>query len=177
MSWTRRVRRPGEILKEGDVVEVAILTCDVEKKRISLSLKSLGEDPWTKAVENYVVGSTIAGQVVRTTDFGAFVQLPDGIDGLIHISELDDQRTKAVTDKVKSGDQVQVRVLGVDTEAKRISLSMRRPPPEPTPEEIAKFEAERAAAAKKKPTKKRRGGLTFGWDDGLAGLDPSKFAR
>lgn len=176
MSWTRRVRHPAEIVKEGDIVEVSVLNVDIEKRRISLSLKALCEDPWTTAAQSYVAGTKVQGKVVRTTDFGAFVELEDGIDGLIHISELSDQRIKAVTDKVKPGEQVEVRILAVDIEAKRISLSMRQPPAEPTPEELAKIEAERAAAAKKKSAKPRRGGITFGWDEGLNALDPSRFA-
>ncbi|MBN1345596.1 MAG: S1 RNA-binding domain-containing protein [Phycisphaerae bacterium] len=177
MSWTRRVRHPSEIVKEGDVVEVSVLHFDDEKKRISLSLKSLSEDPWTDVEEKYGVGSTIKGKVVRTTDFGAFVSLEDGIDGLVHISEIAEERIRAVTDKVNPGDEVEVRVLGVDTEAKKISLSMRQPPAEPSSEDIAKATAERAAVAKKKPSKPKRGGITFGWDEGLGSLDPSKFAR
>ena len=177
MSWTRRVRHPSELVKEGDVVEVSILTVDGENRRISLSLKALSEDPWSAAKERYAVGSTIKGKVVRTTDFGAFVQLEDGIDGLVHISEISDERIRAVTDKVKPGDEVEVRVLGVDTEAKKISLSMRKPPARPSPEEIAAAQAARAAAEKKKPSKPRRGGLTIGWDQGFGSLDPSQFAK
>jgi small subunit ribosomal protein S1 len=182
MSWTKRVRSPGEVLKEGDVIEVGILAIDLEKKRISLSLKALGEDPWAAAAEKYTSGSMIKGKVVRTTEFGAFVALEDGIDGLIHISELDDKHVKVVTDKVKVGQEVEVRVLGVNTVEKRISLSMRKPSPAPTPEELAKIAAERAAAAKvalkkKEKAQSRRGGITIEWDQGLGGLDPSKFAR
>ena len=178
MSWTRRIRHPSEVVKEGDVVEVALLSVDIKKKRISLSLKQLREDPWTAASAKYAAGSMIQGKVVRTTDFGAFVELEDGIDGLIHISELADERTKAVTDRVKPGQAVEVRVLGVDSEAKRISLSMRKPPAEPSPEELAAAAAQRAAAEKKRKSRPQRGGITFGWDsDGLGQLDPSKFGK
>lgn len=177
MSWTRRVRHPSEVLKEGDVVEVSILSVDGENKRISLSLKALSEDPWMLAAQNYAVGSTVQGKVVRTTEFGAFVQLEDGIDGLVHISEISDERIRSVTDKVKPGDEVEVRVLGVDTEAKKISLSLRKPPAEPSPEEIAAARAERAAAEKKKTSRPKRGGITFGWDQGLGSLDPSRFVQ
>ena len=180
MSWTRRVRHPSEILKEGDIVEVSILTFDAENKRISLSLKSLSEDPWSLAAQNYAVGQVVKGKVVRTTDFGAFVQLQDGIDGLVHISEISEERIRTVTDKVKPGDEVEVRVLGVDPEAKKISLSMRTPPAEPSPEEIAAGRAARAAQAateKKKTARPKRGGITFGWDQGLGSLDPSQFTK
>ena len=182
LSWTRRVRHPSEIVKEGDVVQVAILSVEADKQRISLGLKQLTQDPWSVAEEKFPVGSTIKGKVVRTTDFGAFVELEEGIDGLIHISELADHRINAVTDKVKPGQDVEVRVLGVDRENQRIKLSMKTPPKMPTPEELAEFAAKRAAAAaeaKKRAEKseKRRGGLTLGWTSGLDSLDPSKFGR
>jgi len=178
MSWTRRLRHPKELVKEGDVVEASILSCEPEKKRISLSLKSLTEDPWSAVSMRYAPGSKIKGKVVRTTDFGAFVNLEEGIDGLIHISELDDGRVRAVTDKVKAGDEVEVRVLSVDAESKKISLSLRQPPPEPTAEEIAAAKAEQQAVEQRRSkSKNRRGGITFDWDQGLSALDPSKFAR
>lgn len=182
LSWTRRVRHPSEIVKEGDVVQVAILGVDTEKQRISLGLKQLSQDPWSVAEEKYPSGAMIKGKVVRTTEFGAFVELEEGIDGLIHISELADERVRAVTDKVKPGQEVEVRVLGVDRENQRIKLSMKTPPRMPTPEELAEFAAKRAAAAaeaKKRAEKseKRRGGITLGWSDGLDSLDPSKFSR
>lgn len=182
LSWTRRVHHPKEVVKEGDVVEVGVLSVDAEKKRIGLSLKAVTDDPWSKAAEKYVAGTKITGKVVRTTEFGAFVALEDGIDGLIHISELSDTRIKAVTDKVKPGQEVEVRVLGVDTTNHKISLSMKTPPREPTPEELAERAAARAAAEKEAAKRReksagRRGGLTISWDQGLGSLDPSKFAR
>ncbi|RIK65103.1 MAG: 30S ribosomal protein S1 [Planctomycetota bacterium] len=178
LSWTRRVRHPQEVVKEGDVVEVGIISIDAEKQRISLSLKALKGDPWSTVAERYAPGAKVKGKVVRTTEFGAFVELEEGIDGLMHISELSDQRVKAVTDKVKPGDEVEVRVIGVDLEKKKISLSMKPPPKEPTPEEIAAMEKERAAAEKRRASQKpRRGGITFDWDQGLGTLDPNKFAR
>lgn len=182
LSWTRRVRHPSEIVKEGDVVQVSILSVEPDKQRISLGLKQLTQDPWSVADEKYPAGAMIKGKVVRTTDFGAFVELEEGIDGLIHISELADHRVNAVTDKVKPGQEVEVRVLGVDRENQRIKLSMKTPPKMPTPEELAEIAAKRAAAAaeaKKRAEKseKRRGGLTLGWTSGLDSLDPSKFGR
>lgn len=177
MSWTKRVRRPEEVVKEGDVVEVAVLHVDQEKRRISLSLKALSEDPWAVVKNNYPVGATVKGKVARLAEFGAFVTLEEGIDGLVHISELSEERVKTVGDKVRPGDEVEVRVLAVDTEGKKVSLSMRKPPVGPTPEEMAEIEAALAAAEKKRSAKPRRGGITFGWDQGLGSLDPSNFAR
>lgn len=178
LSWTRRVRNPSEVLKEGDVIDVKILTIDPEKRRLSLSVKNLKEDPWAAAKEKYAVGSVLTAKVVRTADFGAFVELEEGIDGLVHISEIAAERIKAVTDRVQPGQEVEVRVLGVDIEAKKISLTMKKPPAPPTPEELAKIERERQASAKRREKRdSRRGGITIGWDEGFGGLDPSKFAR
>lgn len=180
MSWTKRIRHASEVLKEGDVVEVSILNLDVANRRMSLSLKALAEDPWATAAARYAEGERVRGKVVRTTDFGAFVELEEGIDGLIHISEIADERIRAVTDKVKPGQEVEVRVLNVDPQAKKIALSMRQPPTGPAPEELARMQAEREAEARKKAARPRRGGITVDWNDGglsLGQLDPSKFAR
>ncbi|HKQ46516.1 MAG TPA: S1 RNA-binding domain-containing protein [Phycisphaerae bacterium] len=178
LSWTRRVRNPAEILKEGDVIDVKILAVDAEKRRLALSIKNLKEDPWAAAKEKYAPGTVLTGKVARTADFGAFVELEEGIDGLVHISELADAHVKNVTDKVKPGQEVEVRVLGVDTEAKKISLTMKKPPAPPSPEELARRERERQEAQKRREKREsRRGGITIGWDQGLGGLDPSKFAR
>lgn len=178
LSWTRRIRHPSEVVKEGDSIEATVLAVDLEKQRISLSVKQLKEDPWTVATQKFALGSKLQGKVVRTTEFGAFVELEEGIDGLIHISELSDQRVKAVTDKVKPGQEVEVRVISLDPVNKKIGLSMKPPPREPTPEELAKIEQERQAALKRREkSQHRRGGITIGWDVGLGGLDPSKFAR
>ena len=182
LSWTRRVRHPSEMVKEGDVVEVAIIGVDTEKKRISLSIKQVKPDPWTEAASKYEVGATIKGKVARTAEFGAFVALEEGIDGLIHISELSNERVKAVTDKVKPGDEVEARVLAVDPVNKKISLSLKPPPKQPTPEELAEITKRRAAEEKERERKRakqasRRGGITISWDQGLSSLDPTKFAR
>jgi small subunit ribosomal protein S1 len=152
MSWTKRVRTPNEVVKEGDMVEVAIIGVDAEKKRISLSLKQTATDPWLVIAERYPIGSTIKGKVARTADFGAFINLEDGIDGLIHISELSDHRVHAVTDKVKPGDEVEVRVIGLDPANKKISLSMKPPPKQMSAEERAEI----AAPRKRKSARKRR---------------------
>ncbi len=176
MSWTKRVRAPKEIVNEGDVIEAKVLSCEPEKQRISISLKALSDDPWSAVASKYPVDTKVKGKVVRTTDFGAFVNLEDGVDALIHISELSDRRVNRVEDVVKVGAEVEARVVKIDTENNRIGLSLKEPPPEPTPEELAAIAQERAAAEKRR-NKKRRGGLTIDWDQGLGGLDPSKFAK
>jgi small subunit ribosomal protein S1 len=125
MTYTRRVGHPKEVLKENDQVQVKVLSMDAENHKMSLSLKQLGDDPWTTVVERYTPQETVTGRVCRLTDFGAFVELEEGVDGLVHISELSDQRVPNVSSVVKEGQIVQVRVLSVDAEQRRISLSMR----------------------------------------------------
>lgn len=133
MSYTRRVGHPKEVLKEGDSVQVKVLSLDAENRKLSLSLKQLGDDPWTTVVDRYKPEETVSGRVCRLTDFGAFVELEEGVDGLVHISELSDKRVPNVASVVNEGQIVQVRVLSVDAEKRRISLSMRsgQPPQQP----------------------------------------------
>ena len=175
---------PREALEVGQEVEVEIISVDPDRKRIGLSMKRREHDPWASVVAQYQIGQLAQATVTKLTKFGAFARLVDApeIEGLIHISELADTHVKAVTDKVKPGDEVDVRVLAVDTVNKKISLSMKTPPREPTPEELAEIAARRAAAEKEQAKKRakqasRRGGITIEWDQGLGSLDPSKFAR
>lgn len=161
MSWATRIVHPKDILKVGDHVRLSVLSLDPAKHKISLSLKALSQDPWLTIAERYQPGAMISGAVTRTTNFGAFVQLEEGVEGLIHISELSPQRVRAVTDVVKPGQVIQVRVLAVDAEQRRISLSLKPPPVEHAPQP----EVEAAAAAAAKPDRRRkrelRGGLSF----------------
>src|SRR5262249_28536515 len=179
MSWTKRIRHPSEVVKEGDVVSVVVLGVDQDKHRISLGLKQAEPNPWDNIAERYPINETRPGKVKRITEFGAFVELESGIDGLLHISEISDQRIKSVGEKLKVGDDVQVRILRIDTDTRRISLSMKpvpTPPAPPTPEELAAAAKAAARAARKKPPKPRRGGLEADWmGAGLGSLDPSKF--
>lgn len=124
MAWYR-VDHPSDILKEGDEIEIFILGVDREHEKVSLGLKQLIANPWTYANDKYPVGSIIDAKVVRTAPFGAFVQVEPGIEGLVHISQLSFQRVAKTEDVVNPGDQVQVKVLSVDSEAKRMSLSIK----------------------------------------------------
>ena len=125
MSY-QRIRHPNEIVKEGDTLRLVVISLDPVNKRISFSLKQAGPDPWKTVEERYARDMTVSGTVTRTADFGAFVELEPGLEGLVHISELSNQRVRAVTDVVKPGETVQVRVLEIDKEARRVSLSMKR---------------------------------------------------
>ncbi|MEA4902381.1 bifunctional 4-hydroxy-3-methylbut-2-enyl diphosphate reductase/30S ribosomal protein S1 [Desulfitobacterium sp.] len=124
MSYSR-IKHPSEIVKVGDEVEVQVLKVDREHSKISLGLKQLKKSPWESASEKYAVGTLVTGKVVRLVPFGAFVQLEDGIDGLIHISQLSEKRVAKVEDVVKVGDMVQAKVIECKPEEKRISLSIR----------------------------------------------------
>jgi small subunit ribosomal protein S1 len=156
MSWTQRIHHPKDVLKEGDSVRVAVLAVDSGKRKISLSLKALGEDPWSKVAENYPPDSVVSGAVTRITNFGAFVQLEEGIEGLVHISQLSHDRVRAVTDVVKEGEVVQVKVLGVDLEQRRISLSIRDA--KEAPEQAVEEAPQQPRKERKRPL---RGGLTW----------------
>ncbi len=124
MAWGR-VKHPKDVFKEGDEIEVVIKGLDPERERISLGYKELLPDPWDEAAEKYPVGSIIEGKVVRIKPFGAFVALEPRIDGLVHISQVATKRIEKVEDELKIGDVIRSKVLSVDTDAKRISLSRR----------------------------------------------------
>ncbi len=124
LSWGR-VKHPSEVVSVGQEIDVKIKNIDPERERISLSYKETQPRPWTVAGEKYPVGSVVEGKVVRIASFGAFVELEPGLDGLVHISQIALTRIAKVEDAVKEGDIVRVKVLDVNTEAKRISLSIR----------------------------------------------------
>lgn len=124
LSWGR-VHHPSEVVNPGDVIPVKILKVEPERERVSLSYKQTKPRPWTVADQKYPVGSIVEGKVVRITTFGAFVELEPGLDGLVHISQCALTRIAKVEDAVNVGEIVRVKVLDVNTEAKRISLSIR----------------------------------------------------
>lgn len=126
MAW-RRVNHPSEVLNVGDETQVKVLKFDREKNRVSLGMKQLQEDPWTDMVSRYPMGSEIMGKVANITDYGAFIEIEDGIEGLVHTSELDwTNRNIHPTKVVHLGDEVKVKILDVDQERRRISLSIKQ---------------------------------------------------
>ena len=125
MSWTKRFVNPREILKEGSEVEVVVLSIDTENQRISLSLRDTEPDPWLRVPDKYRVGSTVSGQIVNLTDFGAFVKLEEGVEGLIHISELDEKHVETPNEVVSEGETLNLKVISIDPIEKRIGLSLR----------------------------------------------------
>ncbi|MFP3937822.1 MAG: S1 RNA-binding domain-containing protein [Phycisphaerae bacterium] len=126
LSYERHVKHPSEILSEGQNVRLRVLNVEPERQRMSLSLKQTGEDPWTGAQHRWPEGEIVSGRVTRVTDFGAFVELTEGVEGLVHISELADGFTRSPNDVVSTGDTVSVKILSVDEENRRISLSMKQ---------------------------------------------------
>lgn len=126
ISWGR-VNHPSEALSEGQQVKVKVLGVDRERERISLSMKQAESDPWTLVGEQFTVGSVVKGRVMRTVSFGAFVEITPGVEGLVHISQLSNERVEKTEDVVNPGDEVDVRILSLNPAERRISLSMRDP--------------------------------------------------
>jgi small subunit ribosomal protein S1 len=163
LSWTR-VGRASEVLSIGDMVDAVVIRLEAQRHRIALSMKQAQPDPWEQVLESFAVQSLVKGTVKRLADFGVFVELVPGVEGLIHISELADRRVQSCGDIVKEGDEVETRVLGVDLENRRISLSIKAVN-EPTSAEAAAPQGEPTEPPKKKKRKKPlRGGLSSHFD-------------
>jgi small subunit ribosomal protein S1 len=154
MSWTKKINHPSETLKIGDTVKAVVLSVDAEKKRVALGLKQLNEDPWKHAIpRRFSVGDCLSGAVTKSTNFGVFVELEDGLEGLLHISELGPKKVHSPEEVVRVGDKVQVRILKVDPEERKIGLTLiqveeRAPIPAVTEKPVeAEASAGEAAAA------------------------------
>ena len=146
MSWTRKISHPSEMLDKGEEIECKVLAVDVERRRIALGVKQMNEDPWaTDIPSKYQPGQVINGKVTKITNFGVFVGLEDGLEGLLHISELADHKVENPEEIVKVGDELEVKILRVDTEDRKIGLSRRRV--EWNEEKEAEEQAKEAAAA------------------------------
>ncbi|MEM6821562.1 MAG: 30S ribosomal protein S1 [Verrucomicrobiota bacterium] len=125
LSWTRKINHPSEMLKKGDEIEAQVLGIDKQNQRISLGIKQLTTDPWEKIDDLYQVGNLVKGKVTKIASFGAFIQLADEIDGLVHISQISEDRVNKVKDVLKTGDDVEARVIKVDRAERRIGLSIK----------------------------------------------------
>lgn len=144
MSWTHHVKNPSEMFSMGDEIEAKVLAIDPEERKISLGYKQLQPDPWDKIEEKYIVGSLYHGKVINLTQFGAFVELEEGVDGLVHVSDL--SWTKVVRhpkEVVEKGQELDVRVLEVSRDSRRVSLGLRQVQEDPWPEIIKAFETGR----------------------------------
>lgn len=148
MSWTRKINNPTELLKPGDVVEAVILDINPDQQRISLGLKQNEEDPWAKIDALYKVGDIVKGRVSKITAFGAFIELSNKIDGLIHISQISKDHVERVKDMLNVGDEVEARVIKVDNEERRIGLSIKAAKEDFTEADLKVAEEEYSAALK-----------------------------
>jgi small subunit ribosomal protein S1 len=127
MSWTRKVTHPSEMLEKGQEVECKVLSVDQQRRRIALGLKQMADDPWTTDIpKRYKSGDVVKGTVTKITNFGVFVGLEDGLEGLLHISELSEDKIENAEDVVKVGDPLEVKILRVDTDERKIGLSKKR---------------------------------------------------
>ncbi|MCG3136306.1 MAG: 30S ribosomal protein S1 [Phycisphaerae bacterium] len=166
MTFQRRINHPREVVNENEVVKVRVMSVDIARKRISLSLKRVGDDPWIGASVRWAGGTVTEGTVRRLADFGAFVELAPGVEGLVHISELAPGRVQRVADVVQEGQLVKIKVLEVDEERRRIALSIKQAHEQLTPtEDWSQYVATGATnaamsdATAKKRKKPLRGGL------------------
>jgi small subunit ribosomal protein S1 len=125
LSWTRKINHPSEVVKKGEVVEATVLEIDKTNQRISLGVKQLENDPWSEIDSRFKVGDLLKGTVAKIASFGAFIQLEDDIDGLVHISQLSEDHVAKVKDVIKVGDEVEARVIKVDKIERRIGLSIK----------------------------------------------------
>ena len=125
MSWTRKINHPSEMVKKGDEVDAIVLEVDIENQRISLGMKQLSDDPWEEIDRLYRMGDVVSGKVARVAGYGAFIELEHDIDGLVHISQISEERIEKVKDHLKEGDEVKARVIKIDKEERRIGLSIK----------------------------------------------------
>lgn len=174
MSWTR-IRHPSEVVQEGQTIDVIVLSLDRDQEKIGLGMRQLAQNPWAEAVDKYAVGRNVTGKVTRATDFGAFIELEPGVEGLVHISELDHRRVRKVTDVLAVGQEVQVQVLEVAPDRQRISLSLKalkEKPEEPKDEDLAPGKGQQYDRKRKEPL---RGGTSgSAGSSGLFG-DPNAY--
>ncbi len=161
MSWTKKVSHPSELIKKGDDIRCVVLTVDQEKQRIALGLKQLTEDPWLHAIpDRYIPGMIVRGKVTKITNFGVFVELEQDLEGLLHVSELTDQRIEDPHEAVQIGEEIEVKILRVDIQDRKIGLSKKRA-------DWASGEGEGGTAKPAGPVKARRGGLHGAGEEGM----------
>ncbi len=126
ISWTKRIKHPSELYQKGDVVQAIVLDIEKDNERFSLGIKQLQDDPWASVAERYEVGKEITGTVTNLTDFGIFVELEEGIEGLVHVSEISKEKIKTPLEKFKIGDVITARVMNINSDERRIGLSIKR---------------------------------------------------
>ena len=161
MSWTRKVSHPSEVVEKGQELKCRVLSVDQDRRRIALGLKQLDNDPWATTIPaKYQPGQLVKGKVTKITNFGVFIGLEDGLEGLLHISELSDDKVENPEELVKVGDELEVKVLRVDTDERKIGLSRKRVDwAEEQEEAAAREEARLQQVADAKPSLELKGGL------------------
>ncbi len=173
ISWTKKVAHPNELYKKGDVVKCVVIDVDQEKQRVGLGVKQLTEDPWVEAIPSaYRPGMIVKGTITKITNFGVFVELEEGLEGLLHISELSDAKVENPQDVVKVGQEVEVKILRVDTDDRKIGLSLKRAQWTGGGEQRSSEEFERPAAPRGPRAAPARGGLD---SHGAMGSDKFSF--
>ncbi|MDD4733001.1 MAG: 30S ribosomal protein S1 [Desulfovibrio sp.] len=126
ISWTKKIRHPSEVYKAGDVVQAKVLTVDKENEKFTLGVKQLTEDPWSQVPAKYPVGQLVSGQVTNITDFGLFVEVEEGIEGLVHVSEISRKKIKSPSELYKEGDTIEAKVIHVSADERRLGLSIKQ---------------------------------------------------
>ncbi|HVT18664.1 MAG TPA: 30S ribosomal protein S1 [Thermoanaerobaculia bacterium] len=168
MSWTKRVKHPSEVLKKGDVVKARITNIDVENQRVSLSIKEFMPNEWEDFAAHHKVGDVLTGRVVNVTDFGLFIDIYNGLEGLAHISEIDVPGGAKLEDRFSVGDYVRTRILRIEEDEKKVGLSMRGIQ-QPTPNEVSELKAEAAARRHGSSTASTAGAAGAAGQSGAAG--------
>jgi small subunit ribosomal protein S1 len=167
LSWTKKIGHPSEVLKKSESIRAVVLSVDQEKQRIALGLKQMQEDPWTTVIPaNYQPGMVVKGHVTKIANFGVFVELEPGLEGLLHISEISDQKVEKPEDMLKVGQELEVKILRVDSEERKIGLSLKRA------QWAQEEETREAARAQRAEKRGLRGGLEGGEQTrGLGDID------
>jgi predicted RNA-binding protein with RPS1 domain len=158
LSWTKRPKHPSEIIKEGQEVEAIVLRIDSGERRLSLGLRQTQPDPWKTLPDRFPPGTPVKGKVTGLTDFGIFVEIEPGIEGLIHVSEIDYSRVEKPADLFKKGDEVEAVIINIDPVEQRISLSRKRLLPPPVPTALGEEGSEEDKNRRRASGDKRRGG-------------------
>ncbi|MFW6179786.1 MAG: S1 RNA-binding domain-containing protein, partial [Desulfohalobiaceae bacterium] len=138
ISWTKKIHHPGELYKVGETIQAKVLTVDKENEKFTLGIKQLSEDPWLKIPQTYPEGSEVQGRITNITDFGLFVEVEEGIEGLVHLSELSPKKVKSPSELFEVGQEVRAKVIRVSADERRLGLSIKQ-----YQEELERSEAQR----------------------------------
>jgi small subunit ribosomal protein S1 len=172
LSWTQRINNPADVYRKGDEVEAIILSINHDEKKVSLGIKQLYEDPWIRIPDQYPVGTVLEVRVISIADFGVFVELERGVEGLIHISELSDANVDDPSKIVKEGEIIKAEIIAIDPEERRIALSLKSAAQREETVEAMKYVAEQRGESAKATGPSGRAGATLGdlLKDKLSGI-------